>query len=147
MSVLLEWVDHLSKINHLSGPYFFWKKIKIKHFKSKNDTKYFISQISLICHKLNLFRCTYNFPIWWKKNPWSPMENKSLPKKTFMVKHKLEQNSQHINKTQCNNTLVSYTFSPKILEYMLNNYSVFWTWIWLISTHHTYNKENIWSST
>ena len=32
------------------------------------------------------------------------MESKSLSKKTSMAKRKLEQNCQHINKSQCPNT-------------------------------------------
>ena len=45
------------------------------------------------------------------------MESKSLSKKTSIVRHKLEQNFQHINKTQCPNTKdaqIGYeeTFAP-----------------------------------
>ena len=36
-------------------------KIILKHSKSKNDTEPFIPQISLICHKPYIFRCTCDF--------------------------------------------------------------------------------------
>ena len=36
---------------------------------------------------------------------------------------------------------------PTILEYMFDNSLVFWTWIILVSTHHTHCKANIWPST
>ena len=61
-TVMTAWVDLdcLSRINHMSYPYYFWKII-LQHFKSKNDTKSFIPQINLICHKLNFFRHTCDF--------------------------------------------------------------------------------------
>ena len=56
----LSGINRLSGINCLSGPCYFWKII-LKHFISKNDNEPFIHQISLICHKLNLFRCKCDF--------------------------------------------------------------------------------------
>ena len=40
LSAPLERADHLSEINSSRDPYFFWKII-LKYFKSKNDTKFF----------------------------------------------------------------------------------------------------------
>ena len=52
----------LSALGHLSSPVLFQKSI-LNHFKFKTKLNLLIPQQSLICHKLNLFRHPYNFPV------------------------------------------------------------------------------------
>ena len=59
-SMLLEWADHLSGINCLGVPFFLKNHFK-NILSSKIIPNFFIPQRNLLCHKLNISRCTYDF--------------------------------------------------------------------------------------
>ena len=66
----LSCVEHLSSLQclstlgHLSNPTLFQNN-NLKRFKLKNKVDSLMPYKSLTCLKPNLFRCTYDFPIWW----------------------------------------------------------------------------------
>ena len=60
----LSGTECLSALSRLSSLTLFQKSI-LNHLKFKTKPILLIAQQSLICHKPNLFRRTYDFLVWW----------------------------------------------------------------------------------